>query len=416
MPKTATETAISSVPTRLFLVAAAVICLALAGSAGYTFYTLRALHGQYLDRVGHDIAEAIEVQVRGPMRADPAVWRPVFEQALLSYEGQLLFIELIDARGAVLARADSGVDESAAHLVRAELRGPGWGRRAAARRPAAGAQHIRMGIDPEVGRFIIRQGYLHLGVAALAIAALVGLTLYLMRTLSRYLELKKEEEAARNLAALGRLSATLAHEIRNPLGAIKGLTQVVQEELDDRHQARPLTDTVVREAERLEKLVSDLLIFARPRQPKISELDLSALLSETAEILGERFRQANVCLQLETDGAPMRIQSDPDGLRQIVLNLLLNALEATPSGGNVRMSFGRSSASQLSIWIEDSGTGLGDSDLENLFEPFVTTKLKGSGLGLAVSKQIVETLGGELKLENRAEGGARSTVLLPFAD
>jgi two-component system, NtrC family, sensor histidine kinase HydH len=297
--------------------------------------------------------------------------------------------------------------------VQTDLRGP-RGRRAPAGRPFAGGLHFRMGIDPEVGRFIIRQGYLHLAVAAAAIAALVGLTFYLMGTLSRYLELEKQEEAARNLAALGRLSATLAHEIRNPLGAIKGLTQVVQEQLSDRHEARPLTDTVVREAERLEQLVSDLLVFARPRQPKLSNIDLNALLGETAEMLRDRFRQANVRMHVDLGNQAIRTDSDPDALRQVVLNLLLNALEATPSGGDVWVRSSRApDEGYIRIQIEDSGPGLGNSDPELFFEPFVTTKLKGSGLGLAVSKQIVEGLGGELRLEDRAEGGARSTILLP---
>jgi signal transduction histidine kinase len=413
MQKTARDLGRSALPTRLFLVAVAVVCLALAASAGYTFFTLQALHGQYLNRLGHDIADTIEVQVRGPMRADPAAWQPVFEDALQSYEGQLLFLELLDGRGNILVRAGSGREETAVHLVLSEMHAP-RGRRP----PGLGGRQIAglrllLGIDPEVGRFIIRQGYLHLGVAAVAIAALLGLTLYLMRTLARYLDLKKQEEAERNLAALGRLSATLAHEIRNPLGAIKGLTQVVQEKLEERHQAKPLTDSVVREAERLEQLVSDLLVFARPRQPKVSHFDLSALLVETGEMLGERFRKSKVRLHLDPDRQPIRIESDPDGLRQVTWNLLLNALDATPSGGDVWVHLSRSSNGLVMIQIEDSGAGLGDSDPEQFFEPFVTTKMQGSGLGLAVSKQIIEGLGGELKLENRAEGGARSIVLLP---
>ena len=257
--------------------------------------------------------------------------------------------------------------------------------------------------------------FLQLAISGLAVIALFVLSIYLIRMLNRFLELKVREGAEAQLKSLGIMAASLAHEIRNPLGAMKGLTQLAQEDLPPDHAAQTQLRTVVSEAERLEKLVTDLLDFARAKEPQISEFDLMDLLSNIKTMLQSRLDASKVALQFSMDPNPFNLRSDPAGLRQVLLNVLINAIDATPANGAVVLTATREEEHKsIVIRIDDSGTGLGQKNPDELFQPFVTTKVRGTGLGLAVSKQIVESLGGSLNLENLPQGGARCSIMLPM--
>ncbi len=127
----------------------------------------------------------------------------------------------------------------------------------------------------------------------------------------------------------------MAHEIRNPLGAIKGLTQLAQEDISPDNAAQAQLRTVVSEAERLEGLVTNLLDFARPKEPQISEFDVVDLLADVQNMLRPRMEASGVALRLEADSSPLRARSDQAGLRQVLLNVLLNAIDASPHGSTV---------------------------------------------------------------------------------
>jgi two-component system sensor histidine kinase HydH len=233
--------------------------------------------------------------------------------------------------------------------------------------------------------------------------------------LNRFLELKVREGAEAQLKSLGVMAASLAHEIRNPLGAMKGLTQLAQEDLPPDHAAQPQLRTVVSEAERLESLVTDLLDFARAKEPQISQFDLGELLSNIKTMLESRLDSSKVALRLSMDNSPMNLRSDPAGLRQILLNVIMNAIEATPENGTVELTARRDESNRfIVIQVDDSGKGLGQNKPDELFQPFVTTKVRGTGLGLAISKQITESLRGTLKLEDIPGGGARCSITMPI--
>jgi two-component system sensor histidine kinase HydH len=209
------------------------------------------------------------------------------------------------------------------------------------------------------------------------------------------------------------MAASLAHEIRNPLGAMKGLTQLAQEDLPPDHRTQDLMKTVVTEAERLEKLVSDLLSFARPRKPQISDFDLGQLVFEVREMLRLQAEERRISLMVEPSAGSLPIRSDPDGLRQVLLNILLNALHASPEEGRVTLAARRDGVSgQVLIEVSDNGPGLQGTEPEELFQPFTTTKAQGTGLGLAISRRIVTSLGGTISLTDREGGGARCTIRL----
>lgn len=241
------------------------------------------------------------------------------------------------------------------------------------------------------------------------------LSIYLIRMLNRFLEIKKREAAEAQLKSLGIMAASLAHEIRNPLGAMKGLTQLAQEELPTDHAAQTQLQTVVNEAERLEKLVTDLLDFARTKEPQLSKFNLAELLSDIKTMLQSRLDASKAALQFSIDPNPFYLRSDPAGLRQVLLNVLINAIDATPANGVVALTaMHEKDHKSILIRIDDSGEGFGQKNPEELFQPFVTTKARGTGLGLAVSKQIVGSLGGSLNLENLPQGGARCSIMIPM--
>jgi two-component system sensor histidine kinase HydH len=274
---------------------------------------------------------------------------------------------------------------------------------------------LQIGLISSDTDFIRRQAFLQLAISSLAVIALVVLSVSLVRMLNRFLALRVREGAEAQLRSLGVMAASLAHEIRNPLGAMKGLTQLAQEELAPDHAAQPQLRTVVSEAERLERLVTDLLDFARAKELQISRFELSELLSNLKTMLESRLQSSNVALHLPANIAPMHLQSDPAGLRQILLNVLINAIDATPEGGSVQLTATRQERDKaIVIRVDDSGKGLGQNNPDELFQPFVTTKTRGTGLGLAISRQIAEKLGGSLNLENLPGGGARCSITLPL--
>jgi two-component system sensor histidine kinase HydH len=284
------------------------------------------------------------------------------------------------------------------------------------RQDAPGAREVHgrrlvIGLRTEPAAFIYRAATLHLAAAALGIVSLIGLAAYFQRAWDQLLKLKAREESERSLAGLGRLAATLAHEIRNPLGAIKGLTQVVQEQLPRDDAAREHLSTVVDEAERLEKLVEDLLLFARPREPKLRPVGLLEELNGVRQMMEADLASRGVSIRVTAENGEVRCQSDADGLHQVLLNVLRNAMEASPAGGEISVSVIRSGKFGR-IVVDDQGPGLSEEPT-TLFEPFKTSKLRGTGLGLSVSKQIVERLGGSIQLENRPDGGARCIISAP---
>jgi signal transduction histidine kinase len=225
------------------------------------------LREEYLRNRGHDVVAAIQQQTRGPGRHNnPEIWQEAFEDAMVSASDTVEHISLLDSANRRLAHvgpAENAPDHPELYSFRIKLemgRGRGWGMGAQSGRAD---WQIEIGMYSEPAEFIARQARLHAIVAGIGTMSLLGLAFYFVKTLNRFLALKNREESEKHLAALGAMSATLAHEIRNPLGAMKGLTQLVQEDLPDAHRSQELMGTVVSEAQRLEQLVTDLLTFAR---------------------------------------------------------------------------------------------------------------------------------------------------------
>lgn len=403
-------------PVRPVAAGVLLVCIALAVSAGYSYVTLTRLRDGFLDSRGLDLVALLDARTRGRGpggRSDAEVWRAAIEETLATQQDTVAFIEVVSARGEVVARG--GEERAGLYLFERPLPTPGRGAGRGAQTPQG--WRVRAGLDPHATRFITRAAELQAAVAAIAIIALLTTAAWLTRTARRFVALRARELQARRLADLGQMAATLAHEIRNPLGAVKGLTQVAREQMAADHGAQVHLQTVVGEAERLERLVDDLLRFARPRALEISRFDLADALYRARQTVRVAHPDTRVEVALpaaDGDDDTLWIHSDADGLRQVLLNVLLNAVQATPGGGAVRIAARAiDGARAIELVVDDDGPGLRGRDPEDLFSPFATTKTRGSGLGLAVSRQIVEQLGGSIRIADRPQGGARCTITLP---
>jgi signal transduction histidine kinase len=259
--------------------------------------------------------------------------------------------------------------------------------------------------------FMLRPGRLNLMLVGIACALLFLFYISGRIFLSRYLALKAIEEEQRRWAILGQMAATLAHEIRNPIGAVKGLAQLLREGRLDSERNNAYLDTIVGESQRLEKLVSDLLVFAKPPQPQKRDFEFPILLEDVKQLFQEKLSSSKVRLRCEPCGPNKLLHSDYELLRRVMVNLVENAIQAMPAGGAITIRHAKDSRGTRII-IEDEGEGLGE-ETQKIFEPFFTTKPSGTGLGLAISQQIVQALGGTLQLENRKTKGACAIIDLP---
>ncbi len=227
-----------------------------------------------------------------------------------------------------------------------------------------------------------------------------------------------EERAARErLAMVGTATAAIAHEIKNPLAAIKSTAAILRRRLKSDLRGQELTMVVEDEVDRLEKSVVEVLSFVRQRPVDPVPIDLAELVSQLASVVEADFARSNVTVTLDIELKPGSLRGDPDRLRQALLNLLLNARDAMPRGGEIsivlRSRVGGPSVSGVEILVSDNGSGFSDDVLPTAFEPFVSGKRLGTGLGLANVRRIVEEHEGLVEARNRARGGAEVSVWLP---
>jgi signal transduction histidine kinase len=235
---------------------------------------------------------------------------------------------------------------------------------------------------------------------------------------------RREVQRAEQLAMVGQLAAGLAHELRNALMPVKLL---VLSAVDDRRHLPPDDLAVVsREINRLEIAVNRLLEYARPSTPEKRLFDLCDLVTESQQLIAGRAKSQGVRMLDHVPAEPVLIDADKEQIRQVLLNVLLNALDAMPTGGEVCIAVARpppthSRASpadgfaegEIQLTVTDTGVGLARDISERLFQPFVTSKTTGTGLGLSICKRIIEAHGGRIAVTNRTTGGAMVEIHLP---
>lgn len=231
--------------------------------------------------------------------------------------------------------------------------------------------------------------------------------------LTEVMELEREVRRQERLAALGKMAAGLAHEIRNPLASMRGSVQVLASELSFSTDQSQLMDIVLRESDRLNRIVSDFLTYARPPKMERSVIELGGLLGETAALLrnSPELRADHRVIEEHPSEAVLYL-GDPNQIRQIFWNLSRNAIQAMPFGGDLRIKLDVKPDSEVSITFSDTGQGMSREQKERLFEPFNSSS-GGTGLGMAIVYQLVRDHSGKILVESEAGNGTSISIKLP---
>jgi two-component system sensor histidine kinase PilS (NtrC family) len=229
--------------------------------------------------------------------------------------------------------------------------------------------------------------------------------------------MERESEKNKQLAFIGQMAAGLAHELRTPLQSISGSIQILRRDLKLEPTDERLMQVVLRAKDQMENLVKNFLLMARSNQGKRSETDVGRLVEEVIESLtyGTEWNssvEVSKCL-----GQGLLVMSDPAEIRQVLWNLMINAMQAMPEGGTLNVSVSPETLDDgmpaVRIDIADTGCGIDPVSLDKIWEPFYTTKERGSGLGLAIVRRIVESHGGAVTVQSDSRQGTRFSIRIP---
>lgn len=226
-------------------------------------------------------------------------------------------------------------------------------------------------------------------------------------------------QRAEQMTTFGQMAAGMVHEIKNPLAGIKAAIELMAEEIALSAENKDILSKVISEIRRIESLMKSLLDFARPPKPQFMQVNLNHILEGTLDFLIHQpsFSQSKkepIAIVQNLDAHLPEIVADPQQLRQIFINLLLNAHEAMAHEGTITVNTSHDSSYAIEISISDTGKGINKDIQEKIFQPFFTTKPKGTGLGLAISKQLIEQNGGTISAENNPDGGATFRIKIPI--
>jgi two-component system sensor histidine kinase PilS (NtrC family) len=229
-------------------------------------------------------------------------------------------------------------------------------------------------------------------------------------------DIRALEETSRRqdrMAAVGRMAASIAHEIRNPLAAMRGSIQMLRSEMDGDSEQAQLMEIILRESDRLNKIVADYLNYARPRPAELKNVDVSALVADTFKLLRNSDEiLAGHKLEEQLPERPAIVSGDPEQLKQVCWNIARNALKAMPEGGRFRVAVETVEGNRLRLSFSDTGCGMTPEQVEHLFEPFTSTT-GGTGLGLSIVYQIIRDHSGTINVRSREGEGTMITIELP---
>jgi two-component system sensor histidine kinase PilS (NtrC family) len=235
--------------------------------------------------------------------------------------------------------------------------------------------------------------------------------LLIFQDLTAFKNMEEHVKRVEKLAAIGEMAAGIAHEIKNPLASMSGSTQLLKKEVKDTPVAGKLMDIVLRETDRLNALVNDFLLFARPSSDKIEPVELSSAIGETLEL----FKKNGFCqdrVSVGQDLAPeVWTEMDPKHTRQILWNLLLNAAQAIDGTGTIQVSL-KAAEDMVQITVKDTGCGMSEETISKIFDPFFTTKPHGTGLGLSIVHRVLESYNGRLDVRSQQGQGTTFNLYL----
>jgi two-component system sensor histidine kinase HydH len=236
----------------------------------------------------------------------------------------------------------------------------------------------------------------------------------LFKDLSEVRSLRKEIARSQRLASVGRLAAGVSHEIRNPLSSIKGFATYFKERYHDVPENQQISNLMIQEVDRLNRVVGQLHEFARPIKISRKSIPVEAFLKDSLKLIERQATEANIDIKTRFDPEIDTAFFDTDRINQVLLNLYLNAIESMDNEGTMTVTLEKNMKKDgIEIRVSDTGSGIDENDLAHVFDPYFTTKASGTGLGLAIVHNIVEAHGGEIKVESRLGQGTTVRILLP---
>jgi two-component system sensor histidine kinase HydH len=224
--------------------------------------------------------------------------------------------------------------------------------------------------------------------------------------------LEKKVERTQRLASMGRMAAGIAREIRNPLSSIKGFAQYFRNKFDKGSDDWKYADVIVSEVDRLNRVIQDLLNFAKPLNPKLQKIEIEKTVTHSLKLVEEDLNKKRINVSVKNENISGYLLGDEDQLVQMFLNLFINAVEATEYGGKITIDV-EQKEKHFQIKITDNGKGIDEGDIQKIFDPFFTMKKSGTGLGLAIVHRITEIHNGEISVTSKPKVGTTFIIKLP---
>lgn len=238
--------------------------------------------------------------------------------------------------------------------------------------------------------------------------------LFLFRDMTRLKQLKQEIETTRHLAAIGKLAAGVAHEIRNPLSSIKGFATYFMKHQENNQKERQTAEIMIQEVERINRSITRLLEFARPVELKKSRVHIRELIAHSLKLVQQDLDQKNIKVIVTYHTQKEFLFTDPEKINQVLLNLYMNSIYAMNESGELAIAISDADKeNKINIRVSDTGCGVDPKDLEALFDPYFTTRPNGTGLGLSIVQKIITRLDGEISVQSEKGKNTTFTITLP---
>ena len=238
--------------------------------------------------------------------------------------------------------------------------------------------------------------------------------IFIFRDMREVRQLQEEIRRKEKLAAIGNLAAGVAHEIRNPLSSIKGFAKYFEGHSPQGSEEQELAKVMIKEVDRLNRAVTELLGLVRPSDLRIQLVNINEIIAHSLHLIRQDADSKKITIQFISNENLPRVEIDPDRFTQALLNLYLNAIQAMGRAGTLEIALALVEESKLRISVIDTGKGIRAEDLENIFNPYFTTKASGTGLGLAIVQKVIEEHQGRITVTSHPQSGTRFDMTIPL--
>lgn len=267
---------------------------------------------------------------------------------------------------------------------------------------------------------VVKLQYIIFGLSLLIMGLIFVALLLIVHKAERIIEERAREQReleaqlnhAERLAALGEMVAGVSHEIRNPLGIIRSTAELLGGMPDSKEEQKKLSGVIVEESGRLDNIVTEFLDFARPQEPNMEECNLEEIIEKNLLFLHPELDKKKISVRDNLNGRSLKLMADPQLLYRSFLNIFLNAIQSMEDGGTITVNVEEEKDNYI-VRVEDTGRGIGKENLNKIFNPFFSTKEKGSGLGLPIVRNIIEAHKGSIAIQSEGESGTKVTIILP---